>query len=179
MIIVAYRVPDRLFAGMAVLVLLLSWITTIWIFPSLPERLPTHFGPSGLPDAFGEKSWGTVFVLPLLQAVISVVLWWLYRHPQFSNVPTSVPLQRLPSETRQQIFRILQHFLVVLATLVNLLLAQLNLAILAVGLGVATRLNNWLMGGILIALFGVIIFYIVILRRFIKASAPPLPPSVI
>ena len=36
----------------------------------LPDPMPTHFGPSGVPDAFRPRSFWTVWTLPLLTLVM-------------------------------------------------------------------------------------------------------------
>lgn len=63
--------------GLFVLPLVLVGVTAAYgavIFDSLPHTLPTHWGVSGHPDAWGDRSFGTVFG-PLLIAVgVTVVL---------------------------------------------------------------------------------------------------------
>jgi uncharacterized membrane protein len=43
-------------------------------WPRLPERVPIHFGASGLPDGWAEKSVASVFLVPILALVMAVVL---------------------------------------------------------------------------------------------------------
>ena len=43
-------------------------------WPGLPERIPTHFGASGQPDAWSAKSFASVFALPLTNVVMGVVV---------------------------------------------------------------------------------------------------------
>ena len=43
-------------------------------YGALPARVPTHFGPSGAPDAWREKSFFTVMLLPILALVMGVSL---------------------------------------------------------------------------------------------------------
>jgi len=46
-----------------------------WIhYPDLPARMPTHFGPSGAPDAWSPKSFASVMVLPLGTLAMGVML---------------------------------------------------------------------------------------------------------
>lgn len=39
-------------------------------YSSLPEMIPQHFGVSGVPDAWTKKSYWSVFILPVITAVV-------------------------------------------------------------------------------------------------------------
>jgi uncharacterized membrane protein len=46
-----------------------------WInYPNLPELVPTHFGPSGRPDAWSPRSFSAVMVLPLTTFLLGVAM---------------------------------------------------------------------------------------------------------
>jgi uncharacterized membrane protein len=47
---------------------------TVDAWPRLPERIPTHFGASGLPDAWARKSVASVFLVPILGLVMALIL---------------------------------------------------------------------------------------------------------
>ncbi|TDA68835.1 MAG: DUF1648 domain-containing protein [Clostridia bacterium] len=59
-----------------VALVLLSVGYTWMVYPDLPERVPTHYGASGMPDAWGGK--GAVLVLPFLQTGIYALDAGLY-----------------------------------------------------------------------------------------------------
>lgn len=42
------------------LLFLITLAYTAWVFPQLPERIPLHFGPDGMPDAWGAR--GAIFI---------------------------------------------------------------------------------------------------------------------
>ncbi len=44
------------------------------LYPSLPQTIPTHWGPGGTPDAWSQKSFLSVFQMPL----VSAGLWLLF-----------------------------------------------------------------------------------------------------
>lgn len=44
------------------------------VYDDLPEVIPTHWGPGGEPDDWDEKSFGTVFLPPLIGAGTTVML---------------------------------------------------------------------------------------------------------
>lgn len=72
---------------------------------AIPQEIPTHYGISGQPDAWGDKS-SCVVVL-----VVGVVLWGLIRLVE--QVPalwnTGVPVTE---ENREHVYRTLKHMLV-------------------------------------------------------------------
>lgn len=43
---------------------LIAWV--LLALPGLPERIPTHWGPDGTPDAWSDKSFGAVAAGPLI-----------------------------------------------------------------------------------------------------------------
>lgn len=43
-------------------------------WPRIPERVPVHFGASGLPDGWAVKSVASVFLVPILGLVMAIVL---------------------------------------------------------------------------------------------------------
>lgn len=51
-----------------VFLLLLSFWFVISNYNLLPDRVPYHFGPSGEPDEWRQKSWSSLLLLPLIQA---------------------------------------------------------------------------------------------------------------
>jgi uncharacterized membrane protein len=69
---VASLSPSQPSLALPILVLaigLLAGAATVWYawsnYPALPERVPTHFTGSGKPDAWSDKSFASVMVLPL------------------------------------------------------------------------------------------------------------------
>lgn len=60
---------------------LLLWRT----WPQLPETVPTHFGFSGQPDAWGSKN--TLLLLPIVSALLYLLLTVLLFFPKIWNLP--------------------------------------------------------------------------------------------
>lgn len=57
-------------------------------YPDLPDQVPIHFGGGGEPDAYGSKS--TIWLTPILSAVIYAGLTFLWRYPNLYNYPVEV-----------------------------------------------------------------------------------------
>ena len=61
------------------------------LYPSLPSPIPTHWGPMGTPDAFSPKSFGSVFLLPLIAlAVYALLVVVPYLDPKRRNLKLSM-----------------------------------------------------------------------------------------
>jgi hypothetical protein len=84
---------------------LLGMLLIVWAaWPQLPVRLPTHFGLSGLPDAWGGR--GSLLFLPIVGFFLYVMMTVIYRYPQIYNYPvklTEANVERLYRRSRSLI----------------------------------------------------------------------------
>lgn len=110
-------------------------------YADLPARVPTHFGPSGTPDAWRPKSFFTVMLLPILASLLGVGLGgaaWLTAHAKRA-------LRRSDdgaSLAAQERFRsAMTRFLCGIALLVVGMLTLLSVSSIRVGLGLAAGLG--------------------------------------
>ncbi|MGO9467468.1 MAG: SdpI family protein [Isosphaeraceae bacterium] len=58
-----------------VLVLLVAGVS-VWLYPSLPERIPTHWNIKGQIDGYGSKHWA-VFLMPVFMVALLVFFYFL------------------------------------------------------------------------------------------------------
>ena len=70
--------------------LLLGW--SLWVYPELPERIPRHFGLSGVADAYWETTLTRWLFLPLVAAGTILLVYASVRvmkavPPSWVNVP--------------------------------------------------------------------------------------------
>lgn len=72
---------------------------TVAAYPGLPDMIPTHFGITGIPDAFSPKSWSTVMLLPITQVFLCLV--FLFSLVCISGSRTVVDPQK-PQESLQR-----------------------------------------------------------------------------
>jgi uncharacterized membrane protein len=47
---------------------LAAWAVAAWYYPTLPDRIPTHWNISGKVDGWGDKTWAT-FLTPMMMVV--------------------------------------------------------------------------------------------------------------
>lgn len=68
--------PPRLrdYTKLPLLIVAAMFVAAALLYPSLPARFPTHWGISGAPDAFSDKSFMSVFFEPILALGIYVLL---------------------------------------------------------------------------------------------------------
>lgn len=80
--------------------LALSWMVAMFIVdvPKLPQIIPTHFGFSGKPDAWGPKS--TIYPMLWLSMAMYVGLSILSRFPHIYNYPWPITQENAEAQYR-------------------------------------------------------------------------------
>jgi uncharacterized membrane protein len=80
------RTPlDTLLEALAVLGVIAVIAITAWGWLSLPAIIPTHFGISGAPNAYGSK--GSLLIVPIMSVSLYILLTFLSRFPHIYNYP--------------------------------------------------------------------------------------------
>lgn len=74
-------------------------------YPALPDSVPTHFGVTGEPDAWGPPS--SVFPLLAILAALVGGMTWLSFHPRYFNFPVE-----LTEDTAQPMYRLGEQMIV-------------------------------------------------------------------
>jgi uncharacterized membrane protein len=69
---------------------------TIWGYFALPAVIPTHYGLSGAPTAYGGK--GSLALLPLVSICLVVLLTVLSRFPHLYNYPWPITSENAPRQ---------------------------------------------------------------------------------
>ncbi len=122
-------------------------------YDALPGRVPTHFGPSGAPDAWREKSFFTVMLLPILALALGIGLGgiaWLTAHAKRA-------LRRADEgaslEAQVRFRTAMTRFLSVTSLLVTGMLTAISFGTIRVGLGESEGLGAtpMVLGGALVA----------------------------
>ncbi|MFZ9981752.1 MAG: DUF1648 domain-containing protein [Cyclobacteriaceae bacterium] len=97
-----------------IILILLFWVFTFFLFPIIPEDIPTHFNMEGKPDSFGSKT--SVFLLPGIASVIFILLTVVNRRPERFNYPVIINEQNAESQYRLagNFIRFLKIFIVLI-----------------------------------------------------------------
>jgi uncharacterized membrane protein len=95
-------------------------------YPSLPARIPVHFGVGGRPDRWGPKSEIFIFVavawgLTILFYVLTRNLPRLARNPRTLNIPRKEEFLKLSPEKQAVFWDLLREFMTGMAVSCNLI----------------------------------------------------------
>jgi hypothetical protein len=143
-------------------VLLLGIATAIaltgLLWPSLPERVPTHFGFSGAPDAWGAKS--SMLLLPLLTLVMGPGFALLARVPHWYNYPVTITAENAPRQ-----YRLARTMMLWLGAEVVWIFTALTWGTARVAAGQSAGLGVWPMVALTVLPFGTLIPFLVAALR--------------
>jgi len=111
------------------------------VYDSLPDLVPTHFAGSGAPDAWMARTWGSVFLIPLIGLVVGGVLSlmaWLTARAGFGPGRTRAGVS---PAVREHLQGSAARFLSAMAILTAVLLATIAIGSLRTALGLAHGLG--------------------------------------
>ena len=145
---------DRL--GLAGVLLGIAVLTATW--PDLPQRVPTHFGASGAPNAWGGKT--SLLIGPIVALVIYIGLTLLARYPHLYNYP-----KRLSADNAERMYRLGRGLIIWLKTEIVWLFTWLSWATINVALGHAAGLGPWPIYVALGIIYGTTTWYAIALFR--------------
>lgn len=144
---------DRLAGGLSAGILAAAAFYLWANWQAIPQEIPTHYGISGQPDAWGDKS-SCVVVL-----VVGAVLWGLIclveRVPAIWNTGVTVT-----EENREHVYRTLKHMLVSMRLALSLVFSWLT-----VWAAQARPLGVWFLPLTLLLVLGPMTFFLIRLYR--------------
>jgi uncharacterized membrane protein len=112
---------------------------SLWAWPDLPERIPTHFGIDGRPDAWAEPTVLSWFGLPLMAVALTLAMYWfravMPRHPRWVNLPDRRRLSDIPEAARGPVVDMLSGFLALVQAHLLVIFAIIQLASYRTALG--------------------------------------------
>ena len=127
-------------------------IYSAWIYPQLPDRIPTHFNIRGEPDDYGPK---TIFLLfPGIAFALFVLFSVISRKPQNYNYPF-----KITPENADRQYRLANALMTTIKTTVILLMGYLAYGTAQVALGKSKGLGGSFLAVFLILTFGSIAYY--------------------
>lgn len=131
--------------GIGIALAVMSWIIAITYWSKLPGVIPTHFGISGQPDDWQNKSVFWAFLLPALQAFMAGGFVFLYYHPEYSDMPTTMWLMTMEKHKRDHAFDLIRTMLVGTGLWVGVLLTYMVFAMNQSALTAGMGMNPWLL----------------------------------
>ncbi|HEX3643041.1 MAG TPA: DUF1648 domain-containing protein [Ktedonobacteraceae bacterium] len=87
---------EKLLEVLTALGLIILIAVTVWGYITLPAVIPTHYGFSGAPNAYGSK--GSLLTLPIVCICLAVLLTVLSRYPHIYNYPWPITTENAPRQ---------------------------------------------------------------------------------
>jgi uncharacterized membrane protein len=147
---------------------LASWGIAFYHWSILPGTIPTHFGFSGAPDAWANKSIFYVFFTPFLQTVMLGSFVFLYEKPQYSDMPTTLLLMSMDKKAREHAFGLIRIMLVGVSLWIGVLFSYLTYAMNASALSKILGPSPYIMGGLIIGMLSWLAWYTVKVYKYTK-----------
>jgi len=143
---------------MSFAILATSWAIVLAYWNDLPETVPTHFGTLGQPDDWGPR--GILFLLPGMGTLLFGLFLVIQRIPHRFNYIWTITPQNAASQ-----YGLARRFIQVLGVLIQGLFAVIVYETVTTALGEPGRLLTMLTPLFLIAIFSLIIGYVILGRR--------------
>jgi len=143
--------------------LLSAIFVVVFNYRTLPQRIPTHFGASGLADGWGDKSslWVLVGVTCFLYAMLSLVRF----------LPASSMNMPVAEEQRAAALPMVFEMIGWLKAETICVFAFIVWTAVAVVQGRSQGLGAWFLPVTLVAIFGTIAFYVPRMMRLGEAKS--------
>lgn len=133
---------------------------SLWVFPTLPEQIPRHFGLAGTADAFWEASLVHWMFLPgvalgllgFLYAVAGVIKW----APSAISVPNREQYDALDPSDQRRIVGVIQSYMYWTAFGLLLLFSALQLGTHEVAIGSSNTLPPAVLGVLVVVVIDII-----------------------
>ncbi len=125
---------------------------------AIPPLVPTHFGISGQPDAWGPR-W-IVALVPLLALCVHIGLGLVYRYPHSFNYPW-----KITAENAEAQYRLARSLIAWEKFWVVLMFYYLSQAQVRVATGHIEALSSVLMTGFIVGLVLSVVVFMVLMHR--------------
>ena len=153
--------------------LLLIWGLGIYAYQTLPKTVPTHFGFSGEPDAYGSKE--TFLILPTAFSIAPVIFITVTllrfrlvnKHPYLINLPAFyAKITQLPQDKRGEWINRYFEAVLMLGALLTLFLLTLELGIYQAS--ISEKLPTWFLPTTISTPILLITTFLLYLRKIAK-----------
>jgi len=144
---------DHIKNGLGCLMLAGIWIYVLVRWSSLPEKLPGHYNFAGEIDRWGSR--GELLSAPVVMLVLFILLSVAERFPRIWNTGMEVTEQN-----RERVYTLIRHLLTSSKLLMVAIFSCITLCSAA-----AQPLSPWFLPLTIVAILGLLAFYIVRLVR--------------
>ncbi|HEX2209054.1 MAG TPA: DUF1648 domain-containing protein [Longimicrobium sp.] len=117
------------------------------VYPTLPDRIPRHFGVTGEPDAWMRRSLLAWLLLPIIATATAGLQMAIGRaaasNPTLWNVPDKPRFLALTPAERQPIVQRLERFMALVGVMTTALLCLVQAAVWSAATGGARTVPPW------------------------------------
>jgi len=142
----------------ALLALLL--IGSLWLFPTLPDQIPRHFGVWGMADAYWETTLIHWMLLPIVGggtvAIMYGAAWLIGRSPSWINTPNQERYDALDAADKRDVVAHVQVVLYLMAASALVFVSGIQAGLYQVAVSSRSSLPGFVFGTFL-AFVGVIV----------------------
>lgn len=149
---------ENSFDMLAIVAILYSIYIIFANYHTMPETIPSHFGFSGKPDAYGGK--GTILLLPVVSIFLFLGMSLVARKPHIFNYPVSITLANAERE-----YILARQFLATIRAEIVGMFAYLTWSLVEVAQGKTFGLGALFLPVILVTMAVSITIYIIRARR--------------
>lgn len=132
----------------------------------LPSSVPVHYGFSGQPDAWGEKT--ELLVLPVVSLVLYVGLTWLARYPHKLSYPWTIT-----KSNAERLYRLAKSSVGAVQCLLVWLFTAISWQTIRVAMGQTSGLGQAFIAATLGITVITIIVYVLLARSASQGAAKP------
>lgn len=150
---------ERVFL-MLTLVIYLIWIGwLIFQWPSLPAKVPAHFGVDGEITRWGSK-W-EMLTLPVVAGLMTALMLWLRNKPEWHNYPVNITEENAPFY-----YRMSRNLLTFISFVIVAGFAWLSWDVVHIAKGESPFLEDWFMPIFITAMFAPVFYFFYKMFRY-------------
>ena len=153
----SYQPIDYLAELLAIVGLVSQGVYALFVYPTLPETIPTHFGLDGKANGFGGRE--SIFFPFVVALVVYILLSVISRFPQAFNYPWRVTEANAP-----RLYAVSRRLLTWLKAEMVLLFGYITWAIIRYTTVAPGPFDPWFILAVILVIFGTIGYFIYQMR---------------
>lgn len=138
------------------IIFMLVYIKMTW--SNIPEIIPTHFGFSGIPDAYGNRR--SLFIIVVVAIMLHLLLGMLSKFPQYYNYPFKITEKNV-----EPLYKIGRQTMLLIDLEISIFLSAQTWQNVQAAIGKIQEINSVFLFLFLVVIFGTIIIQIVKMNK--------------
>jgi len=150
---------EKILILISTLYVIAMWVYLYIAWSNLPSIIPIHFGISGAPDRFGNKS--SVFLQPIIASIMHILLAVLSKMPHCFNYPVKVT-----EKNGEALYKIGKELILLLDMEISLMFLILLWEDIQSSIGNMSGLGIEVMFISMVIILGTVVYETIRMRRF-------------